>query len=367
MNLFTDVIYPFGVYRPHNISNGYAHGFTPRKEFTGDTTSNEYMPFQSAFHGMSELVVEGGRRALIYKLRLWDHNPMYSKRARGINRDFNILMSVFSSGGKTLFMVGDLGCEAHAGLIVQRIRFDLSPMEFMLPLLMVGVKPEYVFSGNMNNPVQDPDQFILFVNPVLVSDAVYAAFWRKLNASIVTPIIAGGIKTVFTGNIWKEFFNAKSYVPAFKSAGAMVDYKNSFNNAIDLGDTFNVDYRYPEVRHWEIPESVPDLPGVGSQSFQVTLNAEDIGGQMTPAEVEEYLRSTPLQIMDPEPVAERAPAGVWTYEGPVTDVPLRVQSNDSFWDPIVVAPRAVEEPPLEIIGLDDELPPEDRVPPQIPF
>jgi hypothetical protein len=385
MPTLREIIQPARVYSPHHVSGSYESQVCTPEGFTGDTTSNEYMPFFSTFHGMSELVVEGDKRALIYKMQFLAYNPMYSKRARGLNRNFDLVMSAFSSGGIKHLVIGDLGVEVHAGVVLQRVQF-LSPraysnQEGYKPLLMVGVKPEYLFSGYMSEPEIDVKQFVLFVHACLLGDPIYSPLYKKLYPNIIEPLIQYGIRTVFTDDIKKEFFKVKSYVPEFKSSGALVDYKNSFNNCIDLGDTVNVDYRYPSAIRFEtIPENpgtvegpveiFPDsqpvseastLPGVDGQPFQITLNAEDFRGDFG---------------FVPE---ERPPLRVSIDSGAVPG-PVSVDTHTFTHGQWVDTRAAV--PALEIIGLDDEeeidpdddddddddeLLPEDEVPAQLPF
>lgn len=332
MSLLRDIILPAEVYHAGNLPSRQVtaadHYITP-PGMIGDTTSNEYMPYLSAFRGMSELVEYGDKRALIYKMSFYQYNAIYSKRARGVNRTFENIMDVFRRGGKTYLLNGDVACEIYAGLIMQRCLFNDNGVraEGWDPLIMLGVKPEYVFSGGMSSPNLDVTQFCLFVDSRLPGDPVYAKMYKKFSELIIMPLIQYGVRVVFTPNINRELFLVKSFVPKFSSTGALTDYKYSMNDAIDLGDTMNIDYRYPTaVRHEDTPpEPEPEevsLPGVDGQAFQVTLNAADFA---------------PDFVAD-----ERPPLRVTLDTGAIPSM-----SREQVL-------QAMQESPLEIIGLDGE-------------
>lgn len=281
MSLLSNVLCTDRCYQTNGFVESFRNSHYQPAEWIGETTSNEYMPLIHAFQGMSELIRYEDQRALIYKLQCYLYNPIYGRRVRGVNRNPALILSQFAQGGRGYLLLGDIGVEVNLGLVIQRTNFATQSRdrETAKLLMVVGVKPEYVFSGNLNNPVVDTSQFILYVNNCMVSDPAYAAMYKKLYPLIVQVFIEHGIRTVFVKDIVPEIFRHRTYVPEFKSVGAMVDYKNALNDCIDMGEQMHVDYRDADAVREHPPLPTPEVvvPEVTAEPDEIFPDFDNLG------------------------------------------------------------------------------------------
>lgn len=201
-------------FRYFNIDEGNHYS-----DYTSISEENEYIPINSLSHG--DLYESNGKRIFIYQLVVPFDGDITVRRitgfcdymmGRGSYINYWVKLKHLTVINRTYL--------ASAGTIVYRD----DVLGKFIPLMVVAVRREFLFSINRQNP--DISQFVLLIDKSFYNDAEHYKLYRSV-LKYYENIISKDIDVLYSNDIMRLCYNPGKPIelPKFKS---VIEMKASF-------------------------------------------------------------------------------------------------------------------------------------------